>query len=102
MVEDNDLIFPLLRGYKGNTIESAIGSKNSMLNAYLKEIIAARGIEKNISMHCARHSFAVNSLAMGADIYVLSKCLGHLSMTATLIYSKAVDKRKDELTNLWN
>jgi site-specific recombinase XerD len=100
--EDEDLIFPLLRDYRGKTTESAIGSKNAMLNAYLKEVIAGCGIEKDISMHCARHSFAVNSLAMGADIYVLSKFLGHTSLATTEIYAKAVDKRKDELTKLWD
>lgn len=103
MSEGEEFVFPMLRGKKSTRIiENIIGSQNSMLNAYLKEIIRECRITKNISMHCGRHSFAVNSLAMGGDIYVLSKLLGHNSLSTTELYAKAVDKRKDELTSLWN
>lgn len=103
LTEGEEYIFPMLRGQIGHRIiENVIGSQNAMLNAYLKEVIQECGITKNISMHCGRHTFAVNSLAMGGDIYVLSKFLGHTSLSTTEIYAKAVDKRKDELTELWN
>lgn len=103
LTEGEEYIFPMLRGQIGHrVIENVIGSQNAMLNAYLKEVIQECGITKNISMHCGRHTFAVNSLTMGGDIYVLSKFLGHQSLSTTEIYAKAVDKRKDELTELWN
>jgi len=103
LLEGEDLVFPMLRGIRINRIpENVIGSQNAMLNAYLKEVITECGISKNISMHCGRHTFAVNSLTMGGDIYVLSKFLGHNSLSTTELYAKVVDKRKDELTNLWN
>ena len=53
-------------------------------------------------MHTARHTFAVLSIEKGGDLYVLSKMLGHTSVVTTEIYAKMVDKRKDELTELWN
>lgn len=101
----NELIFPLLteKDTSSTIVQTKkIGSKNAYLNKLLKQVIKEAGISKNISMHCGRHTFAVLSLEMGGDIYVLSKMLGHSSISTTELYAKVVDKRKDELTELWN
>lgn len=47
-------------------------------------------------MHTARHSCAVLLLTLGADIYTVSKILGHRSVRATQVYAKIVDKNKDD------
>ena len=50
--------------------------------------------------HCLRHSCAVLLLTLGADIYTVSKILGHRSVRATQVYAKIVDKKKDDAITL--
>ena len=50
--------------------------------------------------HVARHSCAVLLLTLGADIYTVSKILGHRSVRATQVYAKIVDKKKDDAITL--
>ena len=60
------------------------------------------GIEKNISFHCARHTFATLALTQGADLYSISKLLGHTNVTTTQIYATIIDQRKQDAANLLN
>ena len=52
------------------------------------------GITKDITFHCARHSFAVMMIDLGADIYTVQKLLGHKEIRTTEIYTKLLDKKK--------
>ena len=54
------------------------------------------GINKHISWHCARHSFATNILSNGANVVVVANLLGHSSLQHTEKYLRAVDKLKKE------
>lgn len=54
------------------------------------------GIEKHITYHSSRHTFAVVMLMQGVDIYVVSKLLGHRELSTTQIYAHIVDKAKQE------
>lgn len=58
------------------------------------------GIEKNISFHVSRHTFATLMLTYGADLYTVSKLLGHTNIATTQIYAKIVDAKKIEAVNL--
>lgn len=54
----------------------------------------AAGIDKHITWHCARHSFAVNLLNNGVNVKVVSNLLGHSSILMTEKYLRAVDALK--------
>ena len=66
----------------------------------LKRWAVAAGITKNITFHCGRHTFAVMMLDLGADIYTVSKLLGHRELSTTQIYAKVLDKNKQAAVNL--
>jgi len=68
-------------------------------NKFLKEWCNKAGINKNLTFHIARHTFATNLLIYGADISVVSKLLGHTSLKHTLIYAKVVNQLKINATN---
>ncbi len=68
-------------------------------NKWLAEWVKRAGIEKKINFHCFRHSYATNQLALGTDIYTVSKLLGHKNIQTTQIYSKVVDLKKLEAAN---
>jgi len=57
------------------------------------------GIEKHITWHCARHSFAVNVLNNGANIKTVASLLGHSGLRHTEKYTRAVDSLKRDAIN---
>jgi len=69
---------------------------NKAVNRHIKNWVEKAGIDKHISFHCARHSFATIGLTNDIDIFTLSKLLGHKDITSTMIYAKLIDKKKDE------
>jgi site-specific recombinase XerD len=69
---------------------------NQKMNAYLKEIAAICGIEKDVCFHMARHSFATTiTLANNIPIETVSKLLAHNRIAQTQHYSKVVDQKID-------
>ena len=59
-------------------------------------------IDKHITYHCSRHTAATTLLTLGANLYVVSKLLGHSSIKMTEVYAKIVDQKKIETMNLVN
>ena len=67
---------------------------NQKSNAYLKEIADVCGINKNLTTHLARHTFATTvTLSKGVSISTVSKMLGHRSLKTTQIYAKVLDSK---------
>jgi site-specific recombinase XerD len=67
---------------------------NQKMNSYLKEIATICGINKNLTTHLARHTFATTiTLSQGVPIETVSKMLGHTDLKTTQIYSKVVDRK---------
>lgn len=65
----------------------------------LKRWVKRAGIEKHISWHCARHSFAVNILNNGANIKTVASLLGHSGLKHTEKYTRAIDSLKQDAIN---
>lgn len=64
---------------------------NQKLNEYLKEIGSICGIEKDLTFHLARHTFATLTLTKGVSIESVSKMLGHTNIKTTQIYARITD-----------
>lgn len=71
-------------------------------NEKLKSWVASAGIEKKITLHNFRHTYATLLLNKGADIFTVSKMLGHKNIQTTLIYAKLLDEKKVTAANLIN
>ncbi len=65
----------------------------------LKRWVKRAGIDKHISWHCARHSFAVNILNNGANIKTVASLLGHSGLKHTEKYTRAIDRLKEDAIN---
>lgn len=69
-------------------------NSNQRYNAYLKEIADICGINKKLTSHIARHTFATTiTLANGVPIETVSAMLGHNSIRTTQIYAKVVEQK---------
>ena len=64
------------------------------MNAYLKEIAAICGIDKELTLHIARHTFATTvTLTNGVPIESVRKMLGYKNLRTTQHYAKVLDRR---------
>lgn len=86
--EDNDLVF------------SSLPRQACHANQPLKTLIKKAGIKKHVTFHVARHTFATLTLSYGADLYTVSKLLGHTKVQTTQIYAKIIDENKRKAVNL--
>ena len=66
---------------------------NQRMNSYLKEIADVCGINKNLTFHMARHTFATMMLTKGVPVESVSKMLGHSSITTTQLYARITNKK---------
>lgn len=70
---------------------------NQKINSYLKEIADLCNIEKNLTFHLARHTFATTvTLTNGVPIETVSKMLGHTKISTTQIYARVLEKKIGE------
>lgn len=83
-------------GTRGNPEELVFPELGPIQAARIKIAawVRSAGINKHITFHCARHTFAVMMLDLGVDLYTVSKLLGHKSIETTQVYAKILDKNK--------
>lgn len=87
-----------LMGERGKPNDNVFGDIYSptCTNEAIKRWVLRAGIDKEITFHCGRHTFAVMMLDLGTDIYTVSKLLGHRELSTTQIYAKVLDKNKQK------
>ncbi|OQD42708.1 integrase [Croceivirga radicis] len=97
----------IVEKYKSNKKSISQGTifpkiNNQKLNSYLKEIADVCGINKNLTFHIARHTFATTvTLSNGMPIETVSKLLGHTRISTTQIYAKVIERKvSDDMQQL--
>lgn len=70
------------------------------VNYRLKQWAREAGIDKPVTFHVSRHTFATTLLTMGVDLYTTSKLLGHQNIIITQVYAEIVNRKKVEAVNL--
>lgn len=86
----------ILRKYEGKFLDGVLLPvlSNQKTNSYLKEIADICGIEKNLTFHLARHTFATTmTLGKGVPIESVSKMLGHTNIQTTQIYARITNEK---------
>jgi len=86
----------IINKYRGSLPEGHLLPvlSNQKMNAYLKEIADLCEINKNLSFHCARHTFTTSvTLSKGVSIESVSKMLGHTNIKTTQIYALITDNK---------
>lgn len=94
-----DFIFPLLSNFPDYSnptlLFQAISSNTAYANKNLKMIAEKAGLEKKISFHSSRHTWATRALRKGMRIEYVSKLLGHTTIRTTQVYTKIVNEDLD-------
>lgn len=89
-----DIPLRILRHYQSGHQENIFGPLEYRTMAYrIRRVMKEVGFAKHITMHCARHTFAVLAISKGVPIETVSRILGHTNITTTQIYAKiTIDK----------
>lgn len=86
-----------LMGHKGRANELVFPVPHeSTMRRHIFRWVKRAGINKHVTFHASRHTFAVMQLEVGTDIYTVSKLLGHREVGTTQVYAKVLDKAKRE------
>lgn len=73
---------------------------NAETNRVVKEWAKKAGIKKTVTYHISRHTFGTMMLTAGADLYTVSKLMGHAEVRTTQIYAKIIDSKKIEAAKM--
>lgn len=101
-----DYIFPLLDTDEINgdlkILNQKTESKTALLNKTLKLLAKEADVERKLTFHVSRHTFATLALKNEVPIVRLSKILGHANIQQTMIYGKIVPEDQDNSMKMFN
>lgn len=101
-----DFIFPLLPNTMDmnnpRMLDKMISSKTTIVNKQLKDLATDAGIDKNLSFHISRHTWATRALRKGVSIDKVSKLMGHAAIKETQVYAKIVNEELDKAMDVFN
>ena len=89
----------LIERYKGLAKDDFVFPmpSNGTCNDHLKKIATVCGINKEVTFHMARHTYATQTcISQGVPIETLSKLMGHRSIQTTQIYAKITNQKVNE------
>ena len=99
-------IFPMLPESlnlnDARSVNTSISSATAYINKNLKLIAQKVGIEKPLSFHISRHTWATRALRKGISIDKVSKIMGHAAIRETQIYAKIVNEELDKAMDVFN
>lgn len=94
-------VFPFLKLHDTSfSLGKAICSATGIVNGHLKILARRCGIDKNLSSHAGRHTFATMLVTKGASIYDVKELLGHSDVKVTQIYARITQERKQAAISL--
>lgn len=101
-----DFIFPMLENDVNlndpQTSYNQISSATAYINKNLKLLASKAEIDKPLSFHISRHTWATRALKKGISIDKVSKILGHAQLRETQIYAKIVNSELDKAMDVFN
>lgn len=87
----------IIRHYQKEENEKVFGHlEYRSVASHIRQVMEEMGYGKHITMHCARHSFAVLAINKGMPIESISRILGHTNITTTQIYAKITMQKLQE------
>jgi len=78
---------PLEKGRDGTSREAALGYRGGV-QVTMHKVVEACGINKKITPHCLRYSYATHRIEAGVDLLEVQKILGHRSILTTSRYTQ--------------
>ncbi len=101
----NELALSLLPEQPTETTDEPIfklQKKPDGIAILLRKVTALAGLDKDFTFHSSRHTAATLAITAGAELYSVSKILGHASSQATQVYAKVDLKTRIDTVNLTN
>ena len=101
----NDLALSLLPLRPDNDDENVfhLPTMSGNVTKHVRSIRDKAGITgKELTFHCSRHTAATLAISAGAELYSVSKILGHRNLVSTQVYAKVNLNKKIEAVNLTN
>jgi len=74
----------------------------SSVEIHIRKWCKSAKIDKHVSFHTSRHTFATMLISLGEDLYVTSQLLGHKDIRMTQIYAKVINDKKVEAISKFN